>query len=68
MHNHNNNDGHKGMMWMMVICCAMPFVFLLFAGGTISLSGGDFWKVLIGAFILVHLWMMFKGHGGKNEK
>ena len=32
MHNH---DGHKGMLWMMIICCALPLVFLLFAGGAI---------------------------------
>lgn len=27
MHNH---DDHKGMMWMMLICCAMPLLVLLF--------------------------------------
>ncbi len=26
MHNH---DGHKGMMWMMLICCALPLIFLV---------------------------------------
>ncbi len=31
MHNHNNtNGGHKGMMWMMLICCALPLAILLF--------------------------------------
>lgn len=66
MHNHNGKEG-SGMMWMMLVCCALPFAVLLFAGGKIS-SDGYFWPVLIGAFILVHIWMMFRGHGGKNEK
>jgi len=31
-HNNTNNehDGHKHMMWMMVICCALPLLALLF--------------------------------------
>ena len=57
------------MMWMMVICCALPLVILLIAGGR-SLSGGYVWPILIGGFIGAHLWMMFRGHGshGKNSK
>jgi len=27
MHNH---DDHKGMMWMMMLCCALPLLVLLF--------------------------------------
>jgi len=25
----HNNDNHKGMMWMMVLCCALPLLVLL---------------------------------------
>ena len=49
------------MMWMMFICCALPLVVLFFAGGTIS-TGGYFWPVLVGTLIVVHFWMMFRGH------
>ena len=66
MHDHNGK-GNSGMMWMMVICCVMPLVALFFVGGKIS-TGGYFWPVLIGIFVIVHIWMMFRGHGGKKDK
>lgn len=27
-------------------------------------SSGYFWPILIGVFIVAHIWMMFRGHGG----
>lgn len=54
-------------MWMMVICCMLPLVLLFFGGGTLF-SGGYFLPILIGILIIGHLWMMFRGHGDKNEK
>lgn len=68
MHDHNDGSkdgGHKGMMWMMLICCTLPFVVLIFGSGT---GSGYLIPILIGILIIVHLWMMFKGHGDKNEK
>ena len=66
MHDHNNKDGgHKGMMWMMAIRCALPIVVLLF-GGSVLFSGGYVWFVLIGAVAVICIWMMFKGHGNGN--
>ena len=62
MHNHNKNDGHKGMMWMMILCLLLLGV--LFLGGSKLSSGGYFWPILIGVFVTAHIWMMFKGHGG----
>ena len=53
------------MLWMILIC-VLPLVVLLFAGGKLS-SGGYLWPILIGAFIVAHLWMMFKGHGGHSD-
>ena len=38
MHNHNGK-GNSGMMWMMVICCALPLVVLFVAGG-VAFPGG----------------------------
>jgi len=68
MHNHNNNNkdgGHKGMMWMMIPCLfLLGFVFI--GGGNLS-SGGYLWPILIGIFVIAHVWMMFKGHGGHGD-
>jgi len=67
MHNHNSNDGggHKGMMWMMIPCLLL-LGFLFIGGGNLS-SGGYLWPILIGVFVLAHVWMMFKGHGGHGN-
>jgi hypothetical protein len=66
MHNHNNKDGgHKGMMWMMIPCLLLlGFVFL---GGEKLSSGGYVWPILIGVFVVAHIWMMFRGHGGHDD-
>ena len=50
------------MMWMMIICCAVPLIFLLFVGGT-AFSGGYLQYIIIGALAAVCLWMMWRGHG-----
>ena len=64
MRNHNGKK-NSSMMWMMLICI-LPLVVLLFAGGKVS-SGGYLWPILIGVFVIAHLVMMFKGHGGHND-
>ena len=61
MHNHNGK-GDSSMMWMMVLCCALPLIFLLFAGSTVF-SGGYIKYVLFGALAAAFLWMMWRGHG-----
>ncbi len=64
MHNHDGKS-NKNMMWMMIPCLLLlGFIFL--GGGTLS-SSGYFWPVLIGIFVSVHIWMMFKGHGGHGD-
>lgn len=33
MHDHNDTNGHdehKHMMWMMLLCCALPLLVLIF--------------------------------------
>ena len=67
MHDHNNNKdgGHKGMMWMMIPYLLL-FGFVFLGGGKLS-SGGYFWPILIGIFVVGHMWMMFKGHGGHGD-
>jgi len=68
MHNHNNdnkNDGHSGMMWMMIPCVIL--LGILFLGGGRLSSSGYLWPILIGVFILGHVWMMLRGHGGHGK-
>jgi len=68
MHNHNDKDSsHQGMMWMMVVCCALLLGALFLGGSSLSL-GGYFWPILIGIFVVAHVWMMFRGHGKRTEK
>mgnify|MGYP001611512572 CR=1 FL=1 len=54
------------MILMMIFCCALLLVALFFVVGGFS-SGGYLWPILIGVFIIAHVWMMFKGHGGRQD-
>ena len=65
MHDHNKGGGGKGMMWMMILC--LLFVGVLFLGGDKLSGGGYLWPILIGVFVIAHVWMMFKGHGGHGD-
>ena len=71
MHNHDGKN-NKSMMWMMVICCAVPLVPILFVGGAGKALGGSSWVVFGGitAMILAHFFMMgkHKGNGNSDEK
>ncbi len=62
--NNNKNKSHS-MMWMMIPCLLL-IGFVLFGGGKLS-SGGYLWPILIGVFVIAHVWMMFKGHGGHGS-
>lgn len=66
MHNHDNknNDGMRSMMWMMLPCLLLVVVLLL-ASGKLT-SSGFLWPILIGGFVVLHVWMMFKGHKGHD--
>lgn len=61
MHDHNKNGEGNGMMWMMIPCLLL--VGVLFLGGSKLSGSGYLWPILIGVFVLAHVWMMFKGHG-----
>lgn len=66
MRDHDNkNTGHTGMRWMMILCLFLLSI-LFFGGGKLS-SSGYLWPILIGAFVVAHVWMMFKGHGDHKE-
>lgn len=51
---------------MMVVCCALLLGALFLGGSSLSL-GGYFWLILIGVFVIVHVWMMFRGHGKHGD-
>lgn len=63
--NHNNHDSK--MMWLMMAgCLLLPLAFLFF-GGRSALAGTSWgWFAFIGAFVLIHILMMF-GHGGHGS-
>lgn len=67
MHDHNKNDNangeHKGMMWMMLICCLVP-VLLLFGGVTFFKSVGLGWIgiVFVVGFLVFHFGHMSNKH------
>ena len=64
-HNNNENGKHKGMMWMIIPCLLL--LGFLFLGGDKLSWGGYLLPILIGVFVIAHGWMMFKGHGSKND-
>ena len=71
MHDHNNNDnGIKSMMWMMVICCAVPLALILFFGVGGKALGAPTWVVFggVAVMIAIHLFMMNKLHKRGDEE
>ena len=65
MHDHNKDGGGKGMMWMMIPCLLL--VGVLFLGGGKLSGGGYLWPILIGIFVVAHVWMMLRGHGKHGD-
>ena len=63
---HNNNEKNKSSMGWMILLCVLPLLALLFMGRGLSLSG-YLWPILIGACVVAHFWMMFKGHGKHDD-
>lgn len=58
----NQSDKNNySMLWMMLPCLFL--VGFLFFGGEKLSSSGYLWPVLIGVFVVAHVWMMFKGRG-----
>ena len=66
MHNHNNNGGHKGMMWMIIPCLLLLGV--LFLGGGKLSSSWYLWLIIIGICVGPHVWMMLTGHGSHDSE
>jgi len=65
MYNHDEK-GKNSMMWMMLICGAL-ILGVLFLGGSSLSSGGYFWPILVGVFVVAHIWMMFGKRGSHDN-
>lgn len=69
MHNHSNNSygGHDSkMMWMMMLACFLPIIFLAFTGGGAGQSS-IWWLLGVGAVMLgIHAFAM-RGHGSHGH-
>ena len=66
MHNHDDDDNDKTFSWimgLMMLCCVLPLLLVLF-GGKALLSGGSRWWIgaLMLVFVAWHFWSMRKGH------
>ncbi len=70
---HNHKDGkdvgneHKGMMWMMLVCCLIPVLFL-FGGTTFLKTIGFGWMgvAIVVGFLVFYVWNMFKKYGSTS--
>lgn len=83
MPNQNSSDHSSKMMWLMILCCALPvIIFSLFGGQAIGALvwpglGGSAWLIfgVLAVFLAVHLWLMKKsanhpappGNGKKSD-
>jgi len=69
MHDHDGK-GNNGMMWMMVICCAVPLLLFLFIGTGGRALGASSWVIFGGVAVMViaHFFMMGRSHKHSDEK
>lgn len=51
---------------MMIPCLLL--LGILFIGGDKLSSSGYLWPILVGLFIIGHIWMMFSGHGERERR
>lgn len=47
----------------MLPCLLLVLVLLIAITSKVTTSFGLIWPILIGGFVVLHIWMMFKGHG-----
>ncbi len=57
--------GYMGMLWMILPCLLLLGV--SFLGGGNAFSSGYVWPILLGAFLITHIWMMVKDHAGRTD-
>jgi len=69
MHNHDGKDG-SWMMWVMMICCAVPLVLIVLFGLGGKAFGAPTWVVIggIAVMVIAHFFMMGRSHKHSDEK
>jgi cell division protein FtsW (lipid II flippase) len=60
MHNHDNDKQSSWMIWIMVICCAVPLLFVVLFGIGGKASGAPIWIIIGGVVVMIgtHFFMM----------
>lgn len=63
---HNDKRNNDSMLWMMLPCLLLLGVLFLIGGA--GASAGFLLPILIGVFVIAHIWII-SGHGdhGENE-
>ena len=70
MHDHDGKS-NKSMMWMMVICCAVPLLLIALFGFGGKAFGASTWVIFggVAAMVLAHFLMMGRHkHGGDTDE
>ena len=68
MDNQNNNNDMGGkMMWIMMLCCIAPILFI-FLSGAIASRGNWITIVITGIFVIGYLVIMNKMHSSHGHK
>ena len=73
MHNNQNGDKQNSkMMWIMMLCCAVPLLLIILFGLGGRAFGASTWVIFGGMALMViaHFFMMGKSHkhGVDNEE
>ena len=69
MHNHNGKDD-SWMMWVMMICCAVPLLLIVLFGLGGKAFGASTWVVIggIAVMIIAHFFIMGRSHKHSDEE
>ena len=69
MHNHNGKDD-SWMMWVMMICCAIPLLAIVLFGFGGKAFGAPTWVVLggIAVMVIAHFFLMGRSHKNSDEE
>jgi fatty acid desaturase len=69
MHNHDEKNDNW-MMWVMMLCCAVPLLLIVFFGLGGKALGAPTWVVLggIAVMVIAHFFMMGKSHNHSDEE
>lgn len=69
MHNHDEKNG-SWMMWVMMICCAVPLLLIILLGLGGKSFGAPTWVVIGGVAVMAiaHFFMMGRSHKHSDKE